>query len=198
MKYKIGVYGSNIREGEHEVCLARTIGMHLAEQGVIVITGACSGIPYIAARAAKQHGAEIWGFSPEHNVEGQQRAFPSDDMSVYDRLFFIPSSYDAQFFLESSPQGRNDRSARLRYRNFLSTLHCDAAIILAGAWGTLNEFTNLIYDGKPIGVLTGTGGLADALPEWYPRLRKKSESAILFHDDPQTLVAQILQCCALS
>jgi len=34
-------------------------------------------------------------------------------------------------------------------------------MIISGGWGGLNEFTNLLYDGKPIGVLIGTGGVAD-------------------------------------
>ncbi|HEU5381871.1 MAG TPA: hypothetical protein VFV38_41145 [Ktedonobacteraceae bacterium] len=148
MKYKIGVYGSNIQESTQAVQLAQTVGRLLAQREVVVITGACSGMPYIFAQAAKQQGAEIWGFRPERDVEAQKRAFPSDDMAVYDTLFFIPPSYDQQFFLDHSLQEGNDRGVRLRYRNFLSTLHADAAILLAGGWGTLNEFTHLLSDGK--------------------------------------------------
>jgi predicted Rossmann-fold nucleotide-binding protein len=146
MKYRIWVYGSNMQESTQAVQLAQMVGKLLARHGVIVITGACSGMPYIVAQAAKQQGAEIWGFSPERDVEAQKQAFPSDDVAVYDKLFFIPPSYDQQFFLERPLQEDNDRSVRLRYRNFLSTLHADAAIIIAGGWGTLNEFTHLLYD----------------------------------------------------
>lgn len=195
MTYKIGVYGSNIRESEQAIHLAQTVGMLLAARGVIVITGACSGMPYIAAQAAKQQGAEIWGFSPERDVEAQQRAFPTDDLALYDQLFFIPPQYNQHFFLERFPQRGDDRGIRLRYRNFLSTMHSDGAIILAGGWGTLNEVTNLIYDSKPIGVLTGSGGLADALPEWLPRLRKKSESAFFCSPEPEAVVTHVLRDC---
>jgi len=57
----------------------------------------------------------------------------------------------------------------------------------------MNEFTNLLYDGKAIGVLTGTGGLADELPDWYLRLRKKSESLVYFRSSPMDLVISLLQ-----
>jgi hypothetical protein len=56
---------------------------------------------------------------------------------------------------------------------------------------------NVNYDGKAVSILTGTGGLADVLPEWYPRLRKKSESAIIWSKEPETVVAYVLQHCAL-
>lgn len=69
-------------------------------------------------------------------------------------------------------------SARLKYRNVVSTIHADAGSIISGGWGSLNEFTNLLYDGKPIGILAGTGGVADELPEWFPRQRKKSDCGV--------------------
>jgi predicted Rossmann-fold nucleotide-binding protein len=84
-------------------------------------------------------------------------------------------------------------SARLKYRNVVSTIHVDAGIIVSGGWGTMNEFTNLLYDGKPIGVLLGTGGLADELMSWFPRIRKKSESAVHFSPRPTDLVVAVLQ-----
>jgi predicted Rossmann-fold nucleotide-binding protein len=193
MKYKIGIYGSKSAENEKAVQLARELGSILAQNEVIVITGGCSGIPYLVAHTAKQQGAEIWGFTPEHNEQEQQQAYPSDDMTIYDRLFFIPAQFDQHFFLEQSLSSASDRSTRLKYRNFLSTTHVHAGIILAGGWGTMNEFTNLLYDGKAIGVLTGTGGLADELPDWYLRLRKKSESLVYFRNSPMDLVLTLLQ-----
>jgi len=100
MKYKIGVYGSNTAENEKTAQLARELGSVLAQNNVIVVTGGCSGMPYLVAYTAKQQGAEIWGFTPERNEQEQQHAYPSDDMTIYDRLFFIPAQFDQHFFLE--------------------------------------------------------------------------------------------------
>jgi predicted Rossmann-fold nucleotide-binding protein len=192
MKYKIGVYGSNITENENAVQLAQELGMLLAQNNIVVVTGGCSGMPYLVAQSAKQRGAEVWGFTPERNEREQHQAYPSDDITIYDKLFFVPPQYDHSFFLEHLSSSRHDRSTRLKYRNILSTTHVQAGILIAGGWGTMNEFTNLLYDGKPVGVLTGTGGLADELPNWYPRLRKKSESTVSFHRSPTELVAALL------
>jgi predicted Rossmann-fold nucleotide-binding protein len=195
---KIGVYGSNIPENEKAVQLARELGRVLAQQHIIIVTGGCSGMPYLVAQTAKQQGAEIWGFTPERNAREQQQAYPSDDITIYDKLFFIPSQFDQYFFLEQPLPFATDRSTRLKYRNFLSTTHVHAGIIIAGGWGTMNEFTHLLYDGKAIGVLTGTGGLADELPGWYPRLRKKSESLVYFCSSPADLVAHLFQKLSIS
>ncbi len=192
MKYKIGVYGSNSAESEQAILLARELGSVLAYNNVIVVTGGGGGIPYLVAQTASQQGAEVWGFSPERNEHEHRQAYPSTSSAIYSRLFFIPAQFDQFFFLEQPLPALYDRSTRLKYRNFLSTTHVDAGIIVAGGWGTMNECTNLFYDGKAIGVLTGTGGLADELPAWYPRLPKKSESPVLFCNSPSALITDLL------
>lgn len=192
MPYKIGIFGSNVVEDERAVQLARELGAELARQHVIVITGACSGMPYTVAAEASRHGTQVWGFTPELNEEGQKRAYPDDDITIYHKLFYVPEQYEQLFFQMQPLIPQRDAGARLKYRNVISTINADAGIIISGGWGTLNEFTNLIYDGKPIGVLTGTGGLADELPTWFPRLRKKSDSHVIFSASPQELVALLL------
>ncbi len=176
MKYKLGIYGSNIRESEEAVAVARQLGRALAKNNVIVVTGGCSGMPYAVAHAARQEGAEVWGFTPEHDEADQRTAYPHDDITTYDRLFYVPEEYSKHFFLERGLTAIEDHAARLKYRNVISTLHVDAGIIISGGWGTLNEFTNLIYDGKPIGVLTGT----------------KSESRVFFSQRADKLVELLL------
>ncbi|HEY3991265.1 MAG TPA: hypothetical protein VGM01_00175 [Ktedonobacteraceae bacterium] len=192
MTYKIGVYGSNLNEGETATALGTTLGKALARQGCIVITGGCSGMPYVVAQAAAREGAAVWGFSPELTYEQQIAAYPDDDITIYQRLIYIPQDYRARF--GASPlTAEHDHAARLKYRNVVSTINSDAGIIISGSWGTLNEFTNLIYDGKPIGVLTGSGGLADELADFYPKLRKRSNSVVIFENDPERLVPELLK-----
>lgn len=190
--YKIGVYGSNVNEGEAASRLGKLLGKTLAERGCVVITGACSGMPYVVARAAAEQGAEVWGFTPELDFASQQAAYPGDDMAIYTRIVYMPQDYRGLFGASSLP-AYLDHAARLKYRNVVSTVNADAGIIISGSWGTLNEFTNLIYDGKPIGVLLGTGGLADELGDFYPRLRKRSSSVVLFENDPERLVDALLR-----
>jgi predicted Rossmann-fold nucleotide-binding protein len=192
MAHKIGIYGSSVNEGEQASALAQTLGEALAAAACIVITGGCSGMPYAVARAAAQQGAEVWGFTPALDMEEHRHAYPHDDLSIYRRLIFVPAHYH-ELFGRTPETPELDWAARLKYRNVISTVNCDAGIIISGGWGTLNEFTNLIYDGKPIGVLIGSGGLADELPSWYPRLRKKTASPVLFEQDPARLLTLVLR-----
>ena len=198
MKYQIGIYGSSIAESEEAVRLAQELGATLAQRNLIVVTGGGSGIPYVVAQAAKHQGAEVWGFTSEYDEEEQKKAYPLDDITTYDKLFYVPHQYDQLFYLDHKLPSSRDWSARLKYRNVVSTMQVDAGIIISGGWGTMNEFTNLLYDGKPVGVLLGTGGLADELQDWFPRLRKKSASVIHFHRAPSDLVTALLQELACS
>src|SRR5947208_8546423 len=97
MTYKIGVYGSNISEGEQAETVGKELGKVLARYHCIVITGACSGMPYIVAREATQYGAEVWGFTPELNAEAQRRAYTNDDITIYTRLLYVPPNYKELF-----------------------------------------------------------------------------------------------------
>lgn len=191
MSYKIGVYGSSVNEGPEAETPGKALGRALAKHGCIVITGGCGGMPYVVAHEAAKHGCEVWGFTPAVNAEEHRRAYPYDDSSIYARLIYVPENYH-ELFLKQPPSEALDWSERLKYRNVISTINSDAGIVISGSWGTLNEFTNLIYEGKPIGVLTGTGGLADQLPGWFPRLRKKSDSVVIFESEPEKLVERVL------
>jgi predicted Rossmann-fold nucleotide-binding protein len=191
MSYKIGVYGSSVSEGPEAEALGKALGDALAKHGCIVITGACSGMPYVVAHEAAQHRSEIWGFTPAVNAEEHRRAYPNDDISIYKRLIYVPQNYH-ELFIRQPTSAARDWSERLKYRNVISTINSDAGIVISGSWGTLNEFTNLIYEGKPIGVLTGTGGLADQLPNWFHHLRKKSDSVVLFESEPEKLVERVI------
>src|SRR5581483_10889510 len=123
VNWKIGVYGSNVNEGEVASSLGTIMGETLAERGCLVITGACSGMPYIVAHAAARHGAKVWGFTPELDEVGQKSTYPSDDMAIYDRLIYVPRTYRELFGVTSLSRER-DHGARLKYRNVVSTVNC--------------------------------------------------------------------------
>ena len=75
----------------------------------------------------------------------------------------------------------------------ISTANCDAGIIISGRWGTMNEFTNLFDMGKAIGVLTGTGGVADELPAFCKKITKHNRSKVIFNDEPEKLVELVIK-----
>lgn len=182
MKYKIGIFGS--ADGNTDVIIkkAHELGEVLGKKDVILITGVSMGLPNEVALTAKKSGAEIWGYSQATSLEIQQKYAPDCDFGIYSRIIYIPHDYAFA----------SDRLVCMKYRNVTSTANCDAGIIISGRWGSLNEFTNLYDMGKVIGVLTGTGGVADELENLSKKISKKSKAVILFDSSPEKLVEKIL------
>ncbi len=182
MKYKIGVFGSAEGDLSKTFDKAHLLGKELARQKVIVITGASTGLPYEAAKTAKKNGAEIWGYSQARNLKDQEKLAPNCDSSIYKKLVYIPRDF---------PFASNIQACK-KYRNVTSTANCDAGIIISGRWGTLNEFTNLYDMGKVIGVLIGTGGIADELTNLCKKISKKSRAKVIFSRSAKVLVEKII------
>jgi len=184
---KISIYGSATGEmsaSAHDA--AKHIGALIAKRGHTLITGACGGIPLDAARAAHAEGGKVIGYSPARNLE-EHKAFgmPVAEISQF---IFVPASYE---FVDHPGMCR-------KVRNISSSAACDACIIIAGQYGTLNEFTNAYDFGKPIGVLTGSGGIADLLPEITEKIRKEPRPPIVFSENPEELVEKLEECVTLS
>lgn len=182
MKHKIGIFGSADEVAEDVKQKARRVGEELGKRDSIVITGATSGIPYEASLAAHKNGAEIWGFSAARDLEEHEKFVPKHDISIYQRLVFVPKDY---------PFVGNIDICR-KYRNVTSTASSDAGIIINGRWGTLNEFTNLNDMGKVIGVLTGVGGVAEELPGLCEKVCKNTGCRIFFDNNPEKLVEKVI------
>src|SRR5258708_11051114 len=170
MKVKIGVYGSAIDEGKTTKRLALELGNALGDQKeIIIITGAGHGVPYTVASSAWKKGAYIWGFPPVRDVKALKEYMPEIDIRIYKKITYIPKMFPLRASL----------SACRVYRNFSSTKEADAGIIISGRWGTMNEFTNLFSMGKIIGILEGTGGIADELSSLLVKIEKPTKSKII-------------------
>ncbi len=57
----------------------------------------------------------------------------------------------------------------------------------------MNEFTNLYDFGKVIGILTGTGGIADELKSLNKKIHKPGRAKVLFSNSVQKLVELVLK-----
>lgn len=183
MKYKIAVFGSaagDMSALPQAVLVGEVLGEYT--DSVIVITGACPGLPYAAAKAAAAKGAEVWGYSSSPGKAAQMREYTDDDLSVYKKIIYVPQDF---------PFAHNDLVAK-KYRNVISSANCDAAIIISGLWGTLNEFTDAIDMQKPVGVLTCTGGVADELPNLVSKITKPGQGEVIFENDPKLLIEKLL------
>lgn len=192
MKYKIGVFGSAVEEHPDAILKAKELGLELAASNAIVITGSYTGMPYIAAYEAAKNGGDVWGFSPTVDKASQKELYKNDDITIYSKIFYIPKNYRELFFVSNKDTSFPDHFARQKYRNVVSTANCDAGIIIAGRWGTLNEFTNLKDMGKIIGILTGTGGIADEIENLAKKINKPNKAIVLFNNSPKKLIRDIL------
>ena len=76
----------------------------------------------------------------------------------------------------------------LKGRNVVLVRSCDIVIFIAGAMGSLNEFTIAHDEGKVIGCLTGSGGVADEVDYLLDKFSKSTGARIFQNDDPMELL----------
>jgi len=181
MKYKIGVIGKAARSKEVPKILekgARLVGEEIARQGVILVTGACMGVPEIAAKAASKKGGLVLGYSPAKEIKEHL----SPPVS-----YPFPVKNEILIFTGHGKIGRN----------VLSVLESDGVIAVGGGIGTLNEFSIAFHEGKVIGVLEGVGGAIEKVLNIEEELRKgtgKRIKAVIIKDkEPRRLVKRVLE-----
>src|SRR3989344_6421030 len=110
MNYKIGIFGSAAGEIEaNSEKTAKELGIVLSNYKVIIITGACSGLPYLAAVHGSKNGNIVWGYSPMLDLEEQKKFTPKDDLSIYKKLIFTSKNFAFS----------KDEQACKKYRNVI-------------------------------------------------------------------------------
>lgn len=152
---------------------AYEIGKEIINQDGIVVTGATTGAPYLAAKGAKEAGGMSIGISPAASFAAHVKSYhlPTD---CFDLIIYTGFDYSG--------------------RNLILTKAADAVVIVCGGFGTLNEFTIALEDNKPIGVLTGSCGVSD---EIYGLLQKINDphhhgaGKLVFSDDPKELISKL-------
>ena len=76
----------------------------------------------------------------------------------------------------------------LKGRNVVLVRSCDVVLFIAGSIGSLNEFTIAYDEGKIIGCLTGTGGVADEIKRIVATFQKQTKARIFYNDNPKLLI----------
>ena len=147
----------------------------IAKRGHILLTGATTGLPYLAAKAALNAGGISVGFSPATNRRDHVKSYrlPVDGFST---LLYTGFEYTG--------------------RNLLLVRSCDAMVMIGGRIGTLNELTIGIEERKPIGVLLGSGGMTDEV-EHVLKVAKRARTNIIFDDDPEALVEKLISAVTI-
>lgn len=172
MKVKIGVMGSaressgasaNDAPAEKAIALAQAI----ASRDLLLLTGATTGLVYVFGKAAQDAGVFHLGISPAANewehVEKYKLPLDACDVIVYTGF-------------------------GLKGRNVVLVRTCDIVLFIAGSMGSLNEFTIAHDEGKVIGCLRGTGGVADEADYLLAKFSKETGAQVFQHTDPAKLV----------
>jgi uncharacterized protein (TIGR00725 family) len=179
MRTKIGVMGSaapdsaRLETGKAVVEKAEQLGEAIAKRDAMLLTGATTGLVYVAGKAAHDAGCFHIGISPGSNKD------------EHVELYKLPlDACDTIIYTGFGLKGRNVVLVR----------SCDVVLFIAGAMGSLNEFTIAHDEGKIIGCLTGTGGVAAGSEYLLQKFGKRATATRVFtSSDPNELLDECLQ-----
>ena len=174
----IGVMGASENDALSETekvrlkDLAEKLGSAIAKHDCILISGATTGLPDLISRSARRHGGLALGISPAANRREH-----------IDRYKMPPDAADVIIYTGFGLKGRNVINVR----------SADIVIIFGGATGTLNEFTIAYDEGKVIGVVEGSGGIADHIKEIISFCKKPTQGVVVYDADPGRLIESCLR-----
>ena len=175
MKIKVGVMGSasDAESGAGEALRdkAESLARAIAGRDVILLTGATTGVVYAVGKTAQTAGAFHVGISPASNEQEHVKHYklPTDACDV-----LIYTGFG------------------LKGRNVVLVRSCDIVLFIAGTMGSLNEFTIAHDEGKVIGSLTDTGGVADEVEYLLEKFSKPTGAQVFLHSEPEQLLAACL------
>lgn len=171
-KYQICISGAaageTVNSSHH---LAYQLGAEVAKRGHTLTTGATIGLPQYAARGAKENGGLSIGFSPAATIREHLKAYRLP-VEEFDYINFTNMDYVGRdvYLVRSS----------------------DALITVGGRMGSLHEFSTAAESHKVMGVLLGSGGLADFIPSLVEKIPTPHSKDILYDTDPARLVDRVV------
>jgi uncharacterized protein (TIGR00725 family) len=151
--------------------LAESAGKRVAQTGNVLVTGSTTGLPNYAAMAAKKAGGVSIGFSPAVSRREHIKVYKLPTAS-YDSILCTGFGYTG--------------------RDLLLVRSADAIVVIGGRIGTLQEFSVAFEEKTPIGIVTGSAGITDAIKEVL-KAAKRNRHTVLFDDDPVRLVDRLVK-----
>jgi uncharacterized protein (TIGR00725 family) len=153
--------------------MAIAAGRAVAETGNMLMTGATIGLPNYAAQGAKEAGGLSVGISP------------AATKVAHVKKYRLPTAYyDAIIYTGLNYVGRDS----------LLIASADAIVSIGGRLGTLHEFTIAAEMGKPMGFLTGAGGISTEIDDILAVAKPlPPDFEIIFDDNPTRLVKRLVE-----
>ena len=177
MKIKVGVMGSAEEASSADLRhQAKALGKAIASRDVILLTGATTGLIYAVGRAARDSGVTHIGVSPA-----------SDEREHIERYGLPADACEAIIYTGFGLKGRNVVLVR----------SCDVVLFISGSIGSLNEFTIAYDEGKIIGCLTGSGGVADEAERLIATFKKETKARVFYDENSERLLDACLAACAV-
>jgi len=171
-QYKICVSGAAAGDTlRQDADLAYELGRQIALQGAILLTGATTGLPFFAAKGNFECGGMAIGFSPAATIKDHVNGYKLP-VAYHDVIVYTGFDYTG--------------------RNLLLTRAADAVITIGGRMGSLNEFTIAFEDHKTLGIMAGSGGIADEIPHLLHTANKEIKSKIFYGTEPKILVEKVI------
>lgn len=172
-RLKIGVMGSASGPQTTDPVArekARLVGEEIGKRGHIFINGACPGLPNDALVGCKAAGGFTIGISPafsEYQHVHEYQSPHDHDMIMFTGMGFME-------------------------RDIINIRSADGVVIIGGGIGTLNELTIAYDEGRPIGVVTNSGGISNSIPHIIEELCKRQVPPnMVFDDDPSALLTKL-------
>ena len=176
MKYQICVSGAasgTTVQASHQ--LAYDLGQAIAKAGKTLTTGATVGLPWFAAQGA---------FSVKDSMGVSVGFSPASSFREHVTVYKLPTvEFDYINFTGMAYVGRNIHLVR----------SSDAVITVGGRMGSLHEFATAIESRKVIGVLLGSGGLADYIPTLLENIEAPDAKNVIYDTDPVRLVDKVIK-----
>jgi uncharacterized protein (TIGR00725 family) len=153
------------------VTAVKHLGAAIAAADCTLITGACPGLPFAAVEGAKAAGGLVVGISPALSETEHVRRFNAP-LEGFDVIIYTGSG--------------------LMGREVVNIRSSDIVVLAGGRSGTLGEFAIAYDEGRLIGVLTDTGGVADMVEELIARMNKNTGAHVLYDHHPERLVRRLI------
>lgn len=173
MRLTVGVMGS--ADEDHPEAVrekVRALGEMIGRRGLVLVTGACPGLPYECAVGTRRERGWSVGISPALSLDEHVHNYHSPT-----------DTFDVLIYTGSGLMGREVTNIR----------SSDMVVIVGGRSGTLGEFAIAYDEGKLIGVLRGSGGVTEEIPRLIASFGAKDTGARLIYEaDPEALIERLV------